>query len=146
MRYNDLAHAWSDIQRKSSYIVSPSTRIFYVAQSEGGRNRIEQVLTFAGIPAGAHTCQLKFDLPQATLVSGGGRHTVTVAKAGASPSQDQEKWNWCQAKGRKTVASSGSFGTIDVRPGNQRVINSMACPVGGGELRFVVGVAFVSAM
>lgn len=123
---------------------------FHVAQTQDpvtGRvsNRIYQIVAFENIPAGANTCQLNVLFPNPYTITTTGNPTlnVTTLDNGASSSITfPNNWSWNTFfPPTSPPFGQGLFGTINLAQGQKAVINSEACPVGGGNLAFVFSIA-----
>jgi hypothetical protein len=108
-------------------------------------NRIYQIVAFNNIPPGSYGCQLNVQFPASYPITTSGSPTLNVQTLYAgSPSSitypNNWSWNtfWPQTS---PPFGSGSYGTINFAEGQTAVINSEACPPGGGDLAFVFEIA-----
>ncbi|EOO02055.1 hypothetical protein UCRPA7_2389 [Phaeoacremonium minimum UCRPA7] len=106
-------------------------------------DRVYQFVGFEGIPAGSYGCQLAITFPQSYPVTTepadyNVQMNVTTALNGLSSEVTYPNaftWNNWPALG------TGLFGTVTAAAGSTAVINSEACPPGGGNLAFLFEVS-----
>lgn len=126
--------------------VYPNTDNFHVQRKvvNGAlSDRIYQLVGFEGIQAGSYGCQLAISFPPSYTIttepsSYNVQMNVTTALNGLSSQvtyPNDFTWNNWPALGE------GLFGTVTAAAGYNTVINSEACPPGGGNLAFLFEVA-----
>jgi hypothetical protein len=108
-------------------------------------NRIYQIVAFNNIPPGSYGCQLNVQFPTSYPITTSGSPTLNVQTLYAgSPSSITypNNWSWDTFWPKTSPPfGSGSYGTINFAEGQTAVINSEACPAGGGNLAFVFEIA-----
>jgi hypothetical protein len=122
---------------------------FHVSQSVDANgnivDRIYQIAAFQNIPAGAYGCQLAYTFPPNYPITSTGVPTLNVTTLANGDSADiiyPNNVNWAALYPPTSPPfGEGLFGTITLAPGTSQVINSEACPVGGGNLAFVFSIA-----
>lgn len=122
---------------------------FHVSQSVDANgnidNRIYQIVAFMNIPPGSYGCQLAVTFPANYPITSTGVPTlnVTTLYNGQSSSityPSNISWSTLYPPNPPSLGQ-GLFGTVTMTPGTTQVINSEACPVGGGNLAFVFSIA-----
>jgi hypothetical protein len=122
---------------------------FHVSQSVGANgniiNRITQAVAFQDIPAGSYGCQLAVTFPANYPITSTGHPTLNVTTLLNGQSSDitypnDLSWSSLYAPD-SSIWEQGLFGTVTIAPGTTQIINSEACPVGGGNLAFVFSIA-----
>lgn len=118
---------------------------FHVSQSAGATNRIYQIVAFENIPSGSYGCQLAVTFPPNYPITSTGVPTLNVTTLfnGESSSiafPNSISWSSLYPP-TSPPFGQGLFGTVTMTPGTTQVINSEACPVGGGNLAFVFSIA-----
>lgn len=125
---------------------------FHVSQtvdaSGAVSNRIYQVVAFENIPAGAYGCQLNWAIPadpNAVPLNSTGNPTLsvyTLFNDNSAAITYPNNWSWNTFfPATSPPFGLGTFGTANIVYGGSGVINSEACPVGGGNLAFVSEIA-----
>jgi hypothetical protein len=118
---------------------------FLVSQDAGATNRIYQIVAFEGIPSGSYGCQLATTFPAGYPITSAGVPTLNVTTLfnGESSSitfPNSISWSSLYPP-TSPPFGQGLFGTVTMTPGTTQVINSEACPVGGGNLAFLFSIA-----
>jgi len=108
-------------------------------------NRVYQVAAFQNIPAGAYGCQLAVTFPANYPITSTGVPTLDVTtldttSPGSITYPNTLSWSSLYPPASPPLGQ-GLFGTVNVAPGTTQVINSEACPVGGGNAAFVFSIA-----
>jgi hypothetical protein len=122
---------------------------FHVSQSIDAYgnviDRIYQIAAFENIPSGSYGCQLAVTFPSAYPITSTGVPTLNVTTLfnGESSSisyPNDISWDSLYPPTSPPLGE-GLFGTVTMTPGTTQVINSEACPVGGGNLAFLFSIA-----
>ena len=122
---------------------------FHVSQSVDANgnivDRIYQVAAFQNIPSGSYGCQLAVTFPADYPITSTGVPTLnvtTLANGDSSEITYPNDVSWSTLYPPTSPPfGEGLFGTITMTPGSTQVINSEACPVGGGNLAFLFSIA-----
>lgn len=122
---------------------------FFVSQNTDANGniieRIYQVAAFENIPAGSYGCQLAVTFPDTYTINIFGTPTLNVTTLFNDDSTSityPNNWSWDTFfPPTSPPFGQGLFGTVTIAPGTTQVINSEACPVGGGNLAFVFSIA-----
>ncbi|KIN02834.1 hypothetical protein OIDMADRAFT_118740 [Oidiodendron maius Zn] len=112
-------------------------------------NRISQMVMFKDIPAGSYGCQLNVAFPANYPITTTGNPVLNVYTfySGTDPAYIPypNNWSWDtfypRSETNPAPFGEGVFGTINFAPGQTTVINSEACPYGGGDVAFVFEIA-----
>ena len=122
---------------------------FLVSQSVAANgqiiNRIYQIAAFENIPSGSYGCQLAVTFPPNYPITSTGVPTLNVTTLfnGQSSSiafPNSISWSTLYPP-TSPPFGQGLFGTVTMTPGTTQVINSEACPIGGGNLAFLFSIA-----
>lgn len=122
---------------------------FHVSQSVAADgkiiNRIYQIAAFENIPSGSYGCQLAVTFPPNYPITSTGVPTLNVTTLfnGQSSSitfPNSISWSTLYPPTSPPLGQ-GLFGTVTMTPGTTQVINSEACPIGGGNLAFLFSIA-----
>lgn len=122
---------------------------FHVSQSVDANgnvvDRIVQAVGFQNIPAGSYGCQLAVTFPPNYPITSTGQPTlnVTTLLNGASSEivyPNDLSWSTLFYPGSQ-IYEEGLFGTVTMTAGTTQIINSEACPIGGGNLAFIFSIA-----
>ena len=108
-------------------------------------NRVYTIAAFEGIPAGSYGCQLGATFPSTATLTSSGNPTLNVTTLFVdSPSEISypNTWSWDTfSPPASPPLGQGLFGTVNLQAGTTQVINSEACPIGGGSLAFLFEIA-----
>jgi hypothetical protein len=107
-------------------------------------DRIYQIAAFQDIPAGSYACQLAVTFPEDYPITTTGAPTLNITTLFNDDSTDityPNSVSWSTLYPPTSPLGEGLFGTVTLAPGTTQVINSEACPVGGGNLAFLFSIA-----
>jgi hypothetical protein len=108
-------------------------------------NRIYQIVAFNNIPVGSYGCQLNVAFPDNYPITTTGSpimNVYTILNGNPAYIPYPNNWSWNTFYPQSSAPfGEGVFGTINFTPGQNAVINSEACPYGGGDVAFVFEIA-----
>jgi hypothetical protein len=124
----------------------------HVDENDNLSNRNFSVVIFKDIPAGAYGCHLNVQFPDDFKIDYSSDHSPaldvkTLTRDDlAGTNYEASVWGWNSVyhhhSGRPSGEDTTMFGTTTLKAGTPAtVINSEACPVGGGNLEFVFSIA-----
>jgi len=122
---------------------------FHVSQSvdSSGKiiNRIYQLVAFQNLPSGSYGCQLAVTFPPSYSITSSGTPTLNITTLDTTASSSityPNNFSWSTFfPPTSPPFGQGLFGTVTMTSGMNQVINSEACPVGGGNLAFLFEIA-----